>query len=252
MTQAISVRDLTRRFGKFVAVDRVNFQVERGEIFGFLGANGAGKSTTIRMLCGLLKPTLGHGPGRRCRRQPRSRRSEAAHRLHVAEVLALRAAHGRSKHPILRRSTGWTLRAPSIRLPRKIRPRDGRDLRAARTPRHAISPAAGGSGSRSAARSSTSRASCSSTSRQAASIRCRAAAILAPHRGAVARRGHDPRHDALSRRSRALPSHRHHPCRQARGDRYVARTEAGVCRPSDSRNPLEPPRRAHAGSRTDG
>jgi ABC-2 type transport system ATP-binding protein len=59
MTQAISVRDLTRRFGKFVAVDRINFQVERGEIFGFLGANGAGKSTTIRMLCGLLKPSSG-------------------------------------------------------------------------------------------------------------------------------------------------------------------------------------------------
>ena len=56
---AISVRDLTRRFGDFVAVDRVSFDVERGEIFGFLGANGAGKSTTIRMLCGLLKPTSG-------------------------------------------------------------------------------------------------------------------------------------------------------------------------------------------------
>jgi ABC-2 type transport system ATP-binding protein len=56
---AISVRDLTRRFGAFVAVDHVTFEVERGEIFGFLGANGAGKSTTIRMLCGLLKPTSG-------------------------------------------------------------------------------------------------------------------------------------------------------------------------------------------------
>jgi ABC-2 type transport system ATP-binding protein len=59
MTEAISVRDLTRRFGNFVAVDHINFQVERGEIFGFLGANGAGKSTTIRMLCGLLKPSSG-------------------------------------------------------------------------------------------------------------------------------------------------------------------------------------------------
>ncbi len=59
MAAAISVRDLTRRFGAFVAVDRVSFEVERGEIFGFLGANGAGKSTTIRMLCGLLKPTSG-------------------------------------------------------------------------------------------------------------------------------------------------------------------------------------------------
>jgi ABC-2 type transport system ATP-binding protein len=55
----IAVRDLTRRFGDFVAVDRVSFDVGQGEIFGFLGANGAGKSTTIRMLCGLLKPTAG-------------------------------------------------------------------------------------------------------------------------------------------------------------------------------------------------
>ena len=56
---AISVSNLTRRFGQFVAVDRVSFAVEKGEIFGFLGSNGAGKSTTIRMLCGLLKPTSG-------------------------------------------------------------------------------------------------------------------------------------------------------------------------------------------------
>ncbi len=56
---AISVKDLTRTFGEFVAVDRLTFDVREGEIFGFLGANGAGKSTTIRMLCGLLKPTSG-------------------------------------------------------------------------------------------------------------------------------------------------------------------------------------------------
>jgi ABC-2 type transport system ATP-binding protein len=56
---AIEVRELTRRFGTFTAVDRVTFDVQPGEIFGFLGANGAGKSTTIRMLCGLLKPTSG-------------------------------------------------------------------------------------------------------------------------------------------------------------------------------------------------
>src|SRR6187401_2154464 len=56
---SIPVRDLTRRFGEFVAVDRVSFDVARGEIFGFLGSNGAGKSMTIRMLCGLLKPTSG-------------------------------------------------------------------------------------------------------------------------------------------------------------------------------------------------
>jgi len=56
---AIVVKDLTRRFGDFVAVDRLTFDVKQGEIFGFLGANGAGKSTTIRMLCGLLEPTAG-------------------------------------------------------------------------------------------------------------------------------------------------------------------------------------------------
>jgi ABC-2 type transport system ATP-binding protein len=56
---AIVVSDLTRRFGQFLAVDRVSFTVRKGEIFGFLGSNGAGKSTTIRMLCGLLKPTSG-------------------------------------------------------------------------------------------------------------------------------------------------------------------------------------------------
>ena len=56
---AIVVNDLTRRFGDFVAVDHLRFEVRTGEIFGFLGANGAGKSTTIRMLCGLLEPTSG-------------------------------------------------------------------------------------------------------------------------------------------------------------------------------------------------
>src|SRR6188508_3535268 len=56
---AIVVEHLSRRFGDFIAVDDVSFDVRQGEIFGFLGANGAGKSTTIRMLCGLLRPTSG-------------------------------------------------------------------------------------------------------------------------------------------------------------------------------------------------
>ena len=56
---AIEVKQLTRRFGDFVAVSDVSFDVKAGEIFGFLGSNGAGKSTTIRMLCGLLRPTSG-------------------------------------------------------------------------------------------------------------------------------------------------------------------------------------------------
>ena len=56
---AITVNELTRTFGSFLAVDHVSFDVAKGEVFGFLGSNGAGKSTTIRMLCGLLKPTSG-------------------------------------------------------------------------------------------------------------------------------------------------------------------------------------------------
>lgn len=56
---SIEVRDLEKKFGGFTAVDGISFTVRRGTIFGFLGANGAGKSTTIRMLCGLLDPTSG-------------------------------------------------------------------------------------------------------------------------------------------------------------------------------------------------
>ncbi len=58
-TCILEVKDLTIKFGDFTAVDDVSFCVNRGEIFGFLGANGAGKTTTIRMLCGLLLPTTG-------------------------------------------------------------------------------------------------------------------------------------------------------------------------------------------------
>ena len=57
---AVEARQLTKRFGIVVAVDGVSFSVNRGEIFGFLGANGAGKTTTLRMLCGLVAPTSGH------------------------------------------------------------------------------------------------------------------------------------------------------------------------------------------------
>jgi ABC-2 type transport system ATP-binding protein len=56
---AVDVRDLTRRFGAFTAVDSISFDVRAGEVFGFLGANGAGKTTAIKMLIGLLAPTSG-------------------------------------------------------------------------------------------------------------------------------------------------------------------------------------------------
>ena len=57
----ISVRELTKCFGDFTAVNRISFDVRQGEIFGFLGANGAGKTTAMRMLCGLSCPTSGSG-----------------------------------------------------------------------------------------------------------------------------------------------------------------------------------------------
>ena len=57
----IEVKDLTKQFGAFTAVDHITFEVKRGEIFGFLGANGAGKTTAMRMLCGLSYPTSGTG-----------------------------------------------------------------------------------------------------------------------------------------------------------------------------------------------
>ncbi len=59
MEKVIVVENLTKAFGRFKAVDQISFEVEKGEIFGFLGANGAGKTTAMRMLCGLSIPTSG-------------------------------------------------------------------------------------------------------------------------------------------------------------------------------------------------
>ena len=56
---AIEIRNLTKRFGNFTAVDNISFNVRNGEIFGFLGANGAGKTTAMRILCGLSRPSEG-------------------------------------------------------------------------------------------------------------------------------------------------------------------------------------------------
>lgn len=60
-SEAIRVETLEKKFGDFIAVNKISFSVKKGEIFGFLGANGSGKSTTIRMLCGILSPTAGTG-----------------------------------------------------------------------------------------------------------------------------------------------------------------------------------------------
>lgn len=60
MSKAVIIKDLTKKFGAFTAVDAISMEVDKGEIFGFLGANGAGKTTAIRMLTGLLEPTSGY------------------------------------------------------------------------------------------------------------------------------------------------------------------------------------------------
>src|SRR3954467_13734232 len=57
--KVITANQLTKSFGDFIAVDKISFDVHKGEIFGFLGANGAGKTTAMRMLCGLLRPSSG-------------------------------------------------------------------------------------------------------------------------------------------------------------------------------------------------
>ncbi|WP_300936998.1 ATP-binding cassette domain-containing protein, partial [Helicobacter japonicus] len=59
--KVIEVSNLTKKFGDFVAVDNISFDVKKGEIFGFLGANGAGKTTAMKILCGLSMPSDGQG-----------------------------------------------------------------------------------------------------------------------------------------------------------------------------------------------
>ena len=61
MTAAIEIKDMTRKFGDFIAVNQVSLSLAPGGVYGFLGPNGSGKSTTIRMLAGLLAPTSGEG-----------------------------------------------------------------------------------------------------------------------------------------------------------------------------------------------
>lgn len=101
--KAIEVKQLTKRFGTFTAVDHISFEVEPGEIFGFLGANGAGKTTAMRMLCGLSVPTSGEA---RVAGFDVYRESESIKRnigYHEPEILPIRRSKGMGEYPSLRR-----------------------------------------------------------------------------------------------------------------------------------------------------
>ena len=172
MPAAISVRDLTRQFGSFVAVDRISFAVERGEIFGFLGANGAGKSTAIRMMCGLLKPTSGTAEvdGVDVSREPeevKRRIGYMSQRFSLYEALTV-------EQNIRFFGALYGLERRSNRRRRKFVV-EMAGLAGRENARRAISLVAGANASRSAARFCTSRRSSFWTSRQEASIRSRAA-----------------------------------------------------------------------------
>ena len=86
---AIDVRGLTKSFGAKKVVNNFTLQVARGIIQGFLGPNGSGKTTTIRMLCGLLTPELGRGKMSWLRHPPPAERDQALCRLHDAGLFAL-------------------------------------------------------------------------------------------------------------------------------------------------------------------
>ena len=164
---AILVRDLTRRFGSFTAVDHISFAVERGEIFGFLGANGAGKSTAIRMMCGLLTPTSGTAlvDGVDVSRNPESvkrRIGYMSQKFSLYEGLTVEqnirffgAMYGLSGDQI----------AARMKFVTEMAGLSGREKTRTR-----ISPVVGANALRSAARFFTSRASSSSTSPRAVSI----------------------------------------------------------------------------------
>jgi len=85
-SNAVSVKELSKKFGKFVAVDKVSFDIPEGEILGLLGPNGAGKTTTIRMLCGLLKPDSGSANVLGYDVAKKSGRNQKADRIHVTKV----------------------------------------------------------------------------------------------------------------------------------------------------------------------
>ena len=215
------VRDLTRRFGAFTAVDRISFAVERGEIFGFLGANGAGKSTAIRMMCGLLKPTSGTAvvDGVDVSRDPeevKRRIGYMSQKFSLYEALTVEqnirffgALYGLSDDQI----------AARMKFVVEMAGLSGRENTRSERSRRRMAPAAR-AGLRDSARAAH-RLSRRADGRRRSGV---APPVLAAHRRDVAQRRHDSGDHPLPRRSRALPPHRDHQCRQAGRDGDVPRS----------------------------
>ena len=113
MDGIIRTRDLTRRFDTLTAVDHLNLEIPRGEIFGLVGPDGAGKTTTLRMLCGLLDPTEGEAwvAGHDVVHDTAGR--QGLHRLHGPALRSLRRSDRRREHGVLRRP----VRHPRRRAP---------------------------------------------------------------------------------------------------------------------------------------
>ena len=213
---AIEAKALTRRFGDFTAVDHVSFRIERGEIFGFLGSNGCGKTTTMKMLTGLLPASegtallFGHTVDARDIGHPQ------ACRLHVAVVLALWRADACGRTWCCMRGCSICRRIAIAARVAEMVERFGLsafvDQRAGEPAAgHAPAPVAGGGGDPPAGNADPRRADLGRRSG-------RARRILAPADRAVAqRRRHHLHLHPLHERGRALRPHLAHACRTGAG-----------------------------------
>ena len=168
----IKVEGLTKYYGERAAIRDLSFTIEKGEVIGFLGLNGAGKSTTLKVLGCVLLPTSGRVDDRRLRRHQGSPRDPQAHRLPARHAAAVRRDDRRG---VPRASSAQLRGVPRTSVAAPGARGDAED-RAQRSQGRASSPAsltATGSASASRRRWCTSRTCSSSTSRPAASTRCR-------------------------------------------------------------------------------
>src|SRR5690606_29267903 len=126
MKKVIEVSGLTKRFGHFTAVDHITFDVKEGEIFGFLGANGAGKTTAMQMLCGISKPTAGSGTVAgfdiimeqdrlKCHLRYRSQRFALYEDLRVWEIVRLAGGTYNRSGKVIGRKTGELQQSLDVR-----------------------------------------------------------------------------------------------------------------------------------------